>query len=173
MLRRLGLASRGAAKDDEFLTCLFRFLLASQVGYERFFFDWRGGLASTARAAASPESARYAGAEFEALRAAMAPYAPASDARLWHPYFRGGTPCTLLIEQTECIWQAIAATDDWSLFEAKLKAIGEMADAYGVCWGRTPSEEKRQTAPRRRDRIRSARRRSRGHGATDLTGNAV
>ena len=34
-------------------------------------------------------------------------------------------PCTLLIDEIEAIWEAIAARDDWSLFEAKFDDIGQ------------------------------------------------
>jgi serine/tyrosine/threonine adenylyltransferase len=155
VLRRLGLAPRGAAEDDNLLARVFRFLATSQIGFERFFFDWRGGAAASAeraeRVAASPERAKYAGEAFEALRAALVAYAPSEDARVWHSYFRygsrgSGAPCTLLIDEVERIWQAIAEANDWSLFESKLAAIAEMADAYGVWWGRTPS--KKQPPPR-------------------------
>jgi uncharacterized protein YdiU (UPF0061 family) len=152
VLRRLGLAPGGAAEDDNLLARVFRFLATSQIGFERFFFDWRGGAAASAeRVAASPERAKYAGDAFEALRAALVAYAPSEDARVWHSYFRygsrgSGAPCTLLIDEVERIWQAIAEANDWSLFESKLAAIAEMADAYGVWWGRTPS--KKQQPPR-------------------------
>ncbi|HSK41373.1 MAG TPA: YdiU family protein [Arenibaculum sp.] len=129
ILRRLALAPRGQDEDGRLLKSLFRFLAASGVGYERFFFDWRGGPASASRAEASPESAKYAGPEFEAFRTALADYAPLGDAGLSHPYF-AGEPCTLLIDEIERIWQAIAENDDWSPFHAKLEAIGEMAEAY-------------------------------------------
>jgi hypothetical protein len=35
----------------------------------------------------------------------------------------------MLIEEVEAIWAPIAERDDWSLFQAKLAAITEMADA--------------------------------------------
>ena len=37
----------------------------------------------------------------------------------------------MLIDEVEAIWAPIAASDDWSRFEAKLTEIGEMQDAYG------------------------------------------
>jgi uncharacterized protein YdiU (UPF0061 family) len=131
VLRRLGLVPEGAEEDDEFLKRMFRFLAESQVGYERFFFDWRGGTESRARAEASPEAAKYAGEAFAALAEAMAGYRPVADTRLWHPYF-AGEPCTMLIDEVERIWAPIAAEDDWSLFGAKLRSIDAMAEAYGV-----------------------------------------
>lgn len=47
-----------------------------------------------------------------------------------HAYFQGPNPCTMLIEELENIWAAIAERDDWSVLEAKLSAIDEMRTAY-------------------------------------------
>jgi hypothetical protein len=38
----------------------------------------------------------------------------------------------MLIEEVEAIWKPIADSDDWSVFHAKLKAIDEMREAYGL-----------------------------------------
>ena len=131
VLRRLALKPRGFEEDGALVRQLYRFLAVSGVGYERFFFDWRGGLVSLRRAEASPERAAYATPEFEPLRATLAGYTASEDARLDHPYF-AGEPCTLLIDEIERIWDAIAGADDWSLFEAKLRDIQRMGDAYGT-----------------------------------------
>jgi uncharacterized protein YdiU (UPF0061 family) len=130
-LGRLGVASRGPDDDGALGTAAFRFLAESQVGYEQFFFDWYGGVASAARAAASPGAERYRGEAFDALRARLDAYAPTAPERLATPYYRRLRPCTLLIDEIETIWDAIAARDDWSLFEAKLAAIEEMRLALG------------------------------------------
>ncbi|WP_207459957.1 protein adenylyltransferase SelO [Azospirillum sp. SYSU D00513] len=131
VLRRLGLASNGHEADGELIREVYRFLGASRAGYERFFFDWRGGLAGEWRAESSPEAAKYAGPDFAPLRAVLEGYAPSEDANLGHPYF-AGEPCTLLIDEIERIWAPIAEKDDWSLFEAKLDTIRVMGEAYGT-----------------------------------------
>ncbi len=40
-----------------------------------------------------------------------------------HPYFQNEKPTTLLIDDIEKIWAAIAENDDWSLFNQKLQSI--------------------------------------------------
>jgi uncharacterized protein YdiU (UPF0061 family) len=130
VLRRLGLRPAGEDQDAALASAFVAFAAASQAPFDQIFFDWQGGLASTARAANSPHAAFYAGAEFAAFQDALAGYG--STARLDHAYFSGTTPCTMLIDEVEAIWAPIAAVDDWSLFHAKLAAIADMAEASGT-----------------------------------------
>lgn len=132
VLRRLGLKSTGAEKDGELLRAFWIFLSETKAPFEQAFFDWRGGLASRERAEKSGSAPHYASAAFAPVRAALEGFEPSPDARLDHPYFARPAPCTMLIDEVEAIWAPIAEKDDWSLFEAKLKAIAEMADAYGT-----------------------------------------
>ena len=108
------------------------FLVESRVGYDRFFFDWYGGAASAARAAASPEAVKYAGPVFVPLRAAMDAYRPVAPERLASPYFQRTAPCSLLIDEIESLWDAIAERDDWGPFEAKVADIRLMGAATGL-----------------------------------------
>ena len=128
-LERLGLTSREPELDQLLMDYVYAFLSDSQVGYEQFFFDWYGGLASDSRAAESPEAATYTRDSFTKVRAQMEGYLPAHPDRLAHPYFRGLRPCTLLIDGIEALWTAIAERDDWSLFHAKLDEIAGMRAA--------------------------------------------
>jgi uncharacterized protein YdiU (UPF0061 family) len=130
VLRRLALLSAGAAADADLATGIFAFLDASRIGFERFWFDWRGGLLSAGRAAASPAAAHYAGTAFAPVRAALEGFAPAPGARLAHPYFARPAPRTMLLNELEALWAPIAAADDWSAFAAALAGIEEMRDAY-------------------------------------------
>jgi hypothetical protein len=57
-------------------------------------------------------------------------FTPRPDLWLDHPYFAQERPCTMLIDEVEAIWAPIAASDDWSKFDAKLAAIGQMREAY-------------------------------------------
>jgi len=132
VIRRLGLTPRGAAEDAALTAVFWAFLQASQAPFEQVFFDWHGGLASAARAERGPAAAQYASPGFDALRDALSAYAPATDARLDHPYFAQATPCTMLIDEVEQIWSPIAERDDWSVFHAKLSQIETMAEAYGT-----------------------------------------
>ena len=131
-LVRLGVGSRGADDDAELGTAVFRFLAESRVGYEQFFFDWYGGAASATRALAGPAAERYRGPNFDALRRRLDAYAPLDPARLDAAYYRRPRPCTLLIDEIETLWDAIAARDDWSLFTRKLAEIDGMRTALGL-----------------------------------------
>jgi serine/tyrosine/threonine adenylyltransferase len=132
LLARLGLTSEGEASDAQLAKSFVDFMLASRAPFEQMFFDWRGGLASAARARRSPAASFYEGEAFAPLRDAFAPYRPAADARLDHPYFAKAEPCTMLIDEVERIWDAIASNDDWRALEQKRAQIAEMRDAYAI-----------------------------------------
>jgi uncharacterized protein YdiU (UPF0061 family) len=127
---RLGLSAR-TARDapGRLVAAVFGFLRSSQAGFEQFFFDWYGGLASEPRARRSHQADRYVGPDFDALKAAFGDYEPAPTAQLEHHYFQRGSPCTLLIDEVEAIWDPIADRDDWGPFDQKLQQIDEMRAA--------------------------------------------
>jgi hypothetical protein len=104
-------------------------MIASRAPFAQVFFDWRGGLASEERAKASAASAHYAGAQFDALQAALAEHGPSPACRLDDPYFARTSPCDMLIDEVEAIWSAIAESDDWRPLEDKLRLIDEMRRA--------------------------------------------
>ncbi len=131
LFARLGLAPAPQPQTDRLVAAVWRFLSESRAPFERFFFDWRGGLASADRAAAGPSAGHYSGEAFAPVRAALDGLPPAENARLDHPYF-AGEPCTMLIDEVEALWAPIAERDDWSAFAAKLAAIDRMAEAYGT-----------------------------------------
>jgi serine/tyrosine/threonine adenylyltransferase len=131
LFARLGLAPAPREETDRLVSAVWAFLRTSRAPFERFFFDWRGGLASAECAARSPSAEHYASEAFAPVRAALNGAAPADTARLDHPYF-AGEPCTMLIDEVEALWAPIAERDDWSAFEAKLAAIDRMAEAYGT-----------------------------------------
>jgi len=131
VLARLGLASVGAKEDGALAGAFWEFLRLSQAPFEQAFFDWRGGLASEERAQRSPASPFYRHESFAPVRAAFSERQAAANAALDHPYFARSQPCSMLIEEVEAIWAAIAESDDWDPFEQKLAAMREMADAYG------------------------------------------
>ena len=129
LLDRLGLQSAGDEADMALTEAIFRFLYASQMQYERFFFDWRGG--DAARADASEAAGFYAREDFAPLRAALAGYRPTPGA-LAHDYFRRSGPRTMLIEEMEALWAPIAERDDWAPLHAALAEIEEMRQAYSA-----------------------------------------
>ena len=129
-LRRLGLVSCGEAEDSELVVRIFAFLAESQIGYEQFWFDWRGGVLSRERAGRSPVAPAYAIEAFEPVQAALAPYDAAPSVNLGHPYFARALPRTMLIDEMEALWTPIAESDDWTAFQHALGEIEEMREAY-------------------------------------------
>lgn len=115
LLWRMGRRPTDPASDRALVQEVERALRTSGAGLDRFFFD----------VFAQELPAAY-GAEWDAVRAALADYAP--RAARDHAYWRG-EPCAMLIDEVEAIWAPIAARDDWGAFEAKLVAIREMAEA--------------------------------------------
>ena len=129
---RLGLQRTNEAADHGLIASAYAFLLGSPVGYDQFYFDWYGGMASAHRAQASPAAAFYQGEAFATWRAALADFAPSHPERLALPYFASAQPCTLLIDEVEALWTPIAERDDWAPLEAKIADIRAM----GAVWGR-------------------------------------
>lgn len=126
---RLGIAPHGEG-DFDFVVSLLQWMEATKIPFERVFFDWFCGPASTDRAAASPYAELYRDAAFAALRDRLKNSAPSRPERLSHPYF-AGAPCTMLIDEVEAIWAPVAERDDWSALAAKLEAVAAMRAAYG------------------------------------------
>ena len=116
LLARLGIASSGEA-DRELVSALLGALRSRAIGIDRLFFDWRGG-----RVPADPV---YSAAPFERLKTALA----GRGRPLTHPYWSEPAPCTMLIDEVEAIWAAIADRDDWSPFDAKIAAVRRFGDA--------------------------------------------
>jgi uncharacterized protein YdiU (UPF0061 family) len=120
---RLGIASRGEEEDLALLQAMETALNGSEVGIDRFFFDWAGG----SRRAASPADPIYDAPPFADFIAQIAGFAPARP--LDHAYWSDPEPCSMHIGEVEAIWAAIAAEDDWSAFHAKVAAIRRMGEA--------------------------------------------
>ncbi len=127
-LVRLGVAAEGEEHDVRLAEAVFSFLEGSDVGYDRFFFDWYGGPQRASFADEGPAGSMYATEAFHPVRSAMERYRPLQTPS--HPYFVGKAPCTLLIDEIEHIWAAIADSDDWSPFYAKIAAIRTMGEAH-------------------------------------------
>ncbi|UQA57828.1 protein adenylyltransferase SelO family protein [Polyangium aurulentum] len=130
-LGRLGLLSAGPDIDAAFVEALQFFLEDSEVGHDRFYFDWYGGEASATRALEGKAAGFYKGVRFDTMRRLLELYTPAHPERLSGPYFQGPDPCSLLIDEIEAIWDAIDAHDDWGPFEEKIAEIRAMGAAHG------------------------------------------
>jgi len=135
--RRLDLAEGDFEADLDFLAKMFAWLTESQAGWDQFFHDWHGGGASLSRALESPQAARYTEPTFAPIRDGLEARASSNAAaRLAYDYFQRPAPVSLAIEEVEALWAPIAERDDWSPFEAKLNAIGELREALGAsCHG--------------------------------------
>lgn len=124
-LWRLGVTTMGEAQDLELVRTITTALGQGEVTIDRFFFDWAGGT----RRSPSPADDVYAGESFTPFVKAIANHTPARA--LTHPYWHGGSPCAMPIEEVEAIWAPIAESDDWGRLWAKVGEIRAMGDAMG------------------------------------------
>jgi serine/tyrosine/threonine adenylyltransferase len=129
ILSRLGLCPMGPDEDEGLVVATLELLRDGRPGFDRFFFDWYGGVTSEARARESPAASLYAGHAFGTFRRRLEQYTPRHPARLALPYWQRTVPCTLLIDDVEAVWAAIAERDDWAPFKALLDAIEELRRA--------------------------------------------
>ncbi len=129
VLFQLGLQPGDLEADLTFLQMLFSWMTETQIPWHQFFFDWFCGAESQNRASKSPSAALYQRPDFEPVKSELTSRSPAGPERLSHPYFRRTTPETLLIDEIEHLWDAIADEDDWSLFHAKLDGISDKRKA--------------------------------------------
>ncbi|MEO0697448.1 MAG: YdiU family protein [Pseudomonadota bacterium] len=127
---RLGVM-RPATGGFDMIIALMKWMQESGIPFDDFFFDWFGGNASEGRAGASQHNALYASESFQEWKSGFIALEPFQAERLDHAYFQRERPVTMVIDEVETIWAAIADRDDWSLLNAKLKDIAEMRDAHG------------------------------------------
>ena len=130
---RLNLVPQGEA-DEALVIALFGFLatLDFEGSFEGVFYDWFGGALSEGRALAGPRAAHYQGTAFAPFRDALEAHTCADPEKLKHRRFAEADPETLLIDEIETLWADIAHGDDWSAFDAKLKAIEMWREALGL-----------------------------------------
>jgi uncharacterized protein YdiU (UPF0061 family) len=108
---RLGVESRGEEADFAVLGAAVNFMHEARIGPDAFFFTHRGG--------------RQAQGE---LAEALNGYTPLDSD---HPYWSGPAPQSMLIDEVEAIWAAIAERDDWQPLETKVDALRDMGRALG------------------------------------------
>ena len=134
MVARLGLVSRGTQSDFGLAQTAFAALAegGAALRWEPFFFDWFGGAASELRALEGPRKALYGGDAFRDLRRRLEGYCPARPEALESPVFAADLPQEMLISEVENLWAAIAYQEDWSPLAAKLYALDEARQAYGL-----------------------------------------
>lgn len=115
ILWRLGLVPRDPDSDRALVQTIEPVLRGTATGIDRFFFDAFGGRL--------PDTY---GEPWDEVRAALAAYTPRAGRD--HPYW-SGEPCSMLIDEVETIWSAIAERDDWRPLHDKVAAIRELGDA--------------------------------------------
>jgi len=128
--RRLGLERTGDG-DFAFVVDFLKWMTQTGAPYEQVFFDWFCGKHSEGRAQKSAAAELYDQEQFAAVKERLRGFGPLKPDRLQHDYFQPQKPCTMLIDEVEAIWAPIAENDDWSRFEAKLREIAGMREAYG------------------------------------------
>lgn len=125
---RLGVApAADHAENIATLTAIDVALAETGLPPDRFYFDWRGGVLSRDRAAASPAAATYALPAFRPALDRLCALVP--TVTLDHVYWAEPAPCSLLIDEIEALWAAIDRADDWAPFHAKIDAIRRMGEA--------------------------------------------
>ena len=108
---RLGVASRGLEPDSALIAAAEKAMREGEIGPDLFFFRHRGGREASG-----------------ALSEALAGYETLADN---HPYWSGPAPQSMLIDEVEAIWSAIAEGDDWQPLADKIAAVRRMGDALG------------------------------------------
>ncbi len=111
------------AYDLGFLSTFYGWMTESGAPWPQVFFDWFGGAASEARAAASPAAGHYKSDSFAPVRDGLLARAPDRPERLANPPFSGDTPVSLLYDEIEALWAPIAEADDWTALFAHLDRI--------------------------------------------------
>lgn len=132
MLQRLGVLPRSPEDDTALAGSAFRALAegGAALRWEPFFFDWFCGAASEARAMNGVRAEVYRGPAFLEFRQQLSAYAPDRPERLDAPYFGRPEPEELLYDEIEALWSAIADSDDWAPFNAKLQRLEEAREAW-------------------------------------------
>jgi serine/tyrosine/threonine adenylyltransferase len=135
ILWRLNLESRAPADDALFVQRVLCWLgegKDQRPAWDRFFFDWEGGDVAAPRAMTSLQRALYETPRFAQLRASWANRAPRNLRRLDSPYLRQSEPTTMIIDEVERIWSAIAERDDWRPFHDHIAAVRRLGEHYGL-----------------------------------------
>ncbi len=118
-LWRLGLQSRGEETDRLLVEAGELAMVREQIPVDRFFFEHRAGRVTNPN-------------EYGEMRRAFAEIlsAYANPVTAQHPYWAETHPCSMLIDEVESIWNAIAESDDWEPSNLKIKAIRNMGAAH-------------------------------------------
>jgi serine/tyrosine/threonine adenylyltransferase len=121
ILWRLGVESRGEENDRQLVEAAERAMAREQIAVDRFFHAHRGGRV---------DDTREYGADHSAFVRLLQAYK--NPTGLDHIYWADPTPCSMLIDEVESIWAAIAENDNWQPLSQKIDAIRRMGEALAV-----------------------------------------
>ena len=121
-LWRLGVASLGEAEDRQLVEAAERAMSRGRIPIDTFFYRYRFG---SQGAFATPGEYQMAFTEL------LQKYIPVDAHR--DAYWTNGRICSMLINEVEDIWQAIAEKDDWQPLNDKVSAIRAMGRAFNAC----------------------------------------
>lgn len=124
-LKRLNLKSRGPEEDGSLLSEFFGLMQANSFMFEQMFFDFH-----SKRVLINHQLTLKYENTTKTLLQKLEKFEVANDPLSKHCYFDQTTPCTLLIEEIEGLWNQISENDDWSAFEAKLQSIRNFRGVY-------------------------------------------
>ncbi len=118
-LWRIDVEPRGDESDRALVEAAERAMIHEQIPIDRFFFDHRGGRMT--------DTSSYGEAR-SAFAAMLADYQnPSTDG---HGYWGGQSPSSMLIDEVEAIWAAIAQNDDWNPLHRKIVEVRELGKAH-------------------------------------------
>ena len=121
-LWRLGLASLGEAEDRQLVEAAERAMSRETIPIDTFFYHYRFG---------SPGGFATPGEYQMAFTELLQKYTSADAHR--DAYWTNGRICSMLINEVEDIWRAIADNDDWQPLNDKVLAIRAMGRALNAC----------------------------------------
>jgi uncharacterized protein YdiU (UPF0061 family) len=121
-LWRLGVASLGEAEDRQLVEAAERAMSRERIPIDRFFHYYRFG---SQGAFATPGEYQIAFTELLQKHTSVDAHRDA--------YWTNGRICSMLINEVEDIWQAIAEKDDWQPLNDKVSAMRAMGRALNAC----------------------------------------
>jgi uncharacterized protein YdiU (UPF0061 family) len=111
-LWRLGVVSKGIETDRALVQAGERAMIDAAIPIADFFHYHRGGLQS---------ERGYGGERYAAFAEILVQFEPVAPPPM--PYWAENEPCSMLIDEVEAIWQAIATNDDWAPLSRKIDAV--------------------------------------------------
>lgn len=126
----LGLEHSELEEDLQFTANFYAWMTETEANWPQTFFDWFGGAVSKDRATLSTQKDLYSNSTFDPIRQTLLSRTPSAPDAASLPYFQRPSPCTLLYDDIETLWEPIASQDDWSAFQTKLDDIETVRLAF-------------------------------------------